>query len=108
MKNAEEIELFLNGEETQIGNSKHQKISTQSFYIWMKREIKGLYAQCFQLAYDVAKKAERALQHELGKPELSYLRFNYLAGRESLLAGEKLYLDIKRMEMAYHDLALVN
>lgn len=40
----------------------------------------------------------------LGNPELSFLQFGYLAGKEGLLAGEKLYLDIKRMEMAYHDL----
>jgi hypothetical protein len=73
-------------------------------YAWMKREVKGLYALCFQLAFDTARKAERALQHELGNPELSYLKYGYLAGKEGLLAGEKLYLDIKRMEMAYHDL----
>ncbi len=44
------------------------------------------------------------MQHELGNPELSFLQFGYLAGKEGLLAGEKLYFDIKRMEMAYHDL----
>ena len=69
----------------------------------MKREVKGLYSQCFQFAFDIARKAERALQHELGNPELSYLQFGYLAGKEGLLAGEKLYLDVKRMEMAYHE-----
>src|SRR6185369_443953 len=69
-----------------------------------KREVKGLYGQCFQFAFDTAKKAERALQHELGNPELAYLQYGYLSGKEGLLAGEKLYLDIKRMEMAYHDL----
>jgi hypothetical protein len=104
IKNAQEIEQFLNGEETQIGDKKHKKVSTQAFYTWMKREAKGLYGQCFQFAFDVAKKAERALQHELGNPSLSYLQFGYLSGKEGLLAGEKLYLDIKRMEMAYHDL----
>lgn len=104
IKNAQEIEQFLNGEETQIGNQKHKKISTQAFYTWMKREVKGIYSQCFQFAFDIAKKAERALQHELGNSSLSYLQFGYLSGKEGLLAGEKLYLDIKRMEMAYHDL----
>jgi Tc toxin complex TcA C-terminal TcB-binding domain len=104
IKNSEEIQQFLKGEETKIGNSKHKKVSTQAFYTWMKREVKGLYGQFFQLAFDTAKKAERALQHELGKPDVSFLQFGYLAGKEGLLAGEKLYLDIKRMEMAYHDL----
>src|SRR6185295_17595025 len=60
--------------------------------------------QCFQFAFDIARRAERALQHELGDPSLSYLQFGYLAGKEGLLAGEKLYLDVKRMEMAYHEL----
>ncbi|MBE0466281.1 MAG: insecticidal toxin protein [Candidatus Desulforudis sp.] len=100
MKHAEEIERFLNEE----GTEKTGKKTNKSLYAWMKREVKGLYSQCFQCAFDIAKKAERALQHELGDPELSYLRFGYLAGKEGLLAGEKLYLDVKRMEMAYHDL----
>lgn len=98
---SEDIEHFLQGEKNSSG---HKKTSTQAFYAWMKREVKGLYGQVFQFAFDVAKKAERALQHELGNPELSFLQFGHLAGKEGLLAGEKLYLDIKRMEMAYHDL----
>ena len=100
MKHAEEIERFLNEE----GTEKTGKKTNKALYVWMKREVKGLYAQCFQFAFDIAKKAERALQHELGNPQLSYLQFGYLAGKEGLLAGEKLYLDIKRMEMAYLDL----
>lgn len=100
MKHAEEIERFLNEE----GTEQNGKKTNKALYVWMKREVKGLYGQCFQFAFDVAKKAERALQHELGNSELSYLQFGYLAGKEGLLAGEKLYFDIKRMEMAYLDL----
>lgn len=99
MKHAEEIERFLNEE----GTEKTGKKTNKALYAWMKREVKGLYSQCFQFAFDIAKKAERGLQHELGNPGLSYLQFGYLAGKEGLLAGEKLYLDLKRMEMAYHD-----
>ncbi len=104
IQHACEIENFLKGNETPIGEGSHKKASTQALYAWMKREVKGLYAQCFQFAFDIAKKAERALQHELGNPDLSYLQFGYLEGKEGLLAGEKLYLDLKRMEMAYHEL----
>ena len=100
MKHAVDVETFLNGE----GTDKNGKRTNKSLYTWMKREVKGLYAQYFQLAFDTARKAERALQHELGKPELTYLEFGYLAGKEGLLAGEKLHLDLKRMEVAYHDL----
>jgi hypothetical protein len=108
IKHAQEIEYFLTGEKnpewTQKIDAKEKKTTNQALYAWMRREVKGLYGQVFQFAFDVAKKAERALQHELSNPELNFLQFGYLAGKEGLLAGEKLYLDIKRMEMAYHDL----
>jgi hypothetical protein len=97
--NAKEIMRFLDDE----NEPKTAKKTSKGLYAWMKREVRGLYGQCFQLAFDVAKKAERALQHELGNPELTFLRFDYQGGREGLLAGEKLHLDIKRMEMAYHE-----
>lgn len=101
MERAEEIEKFLQGEKVPGFTGKK---STQAFYAWMKRESKGLYARSFQLAFDVARKAERALQHELGNRKLTYIEYGYLAGIEGLLAGEKLAHDVKRMECAYHDL----
>lgn len=100
MEHAAEIEHFLNEE----GTERTGKKTNKSLYTWMKREVKGLYAQSFQLAFDIAKKAERALQHELGNLDLSYVQFGYLAGKEGLLAGEKLYLDVRRMELAFHGL----
>lgn len=100
IRHAEEVERFLNEE----GTERTGKKTNKALYTWMKREVKGLYAQCFQFAFDISKKAERALQHELGNPGLTYLQFGYLTGKEGLLAGDKLYLDLKRMEMAYHDL----
>jgi hypothetical protein len=99
MQHAQEIEDFLT-------NEKSGKKSNQAFYTWMKRELRGMYGQVFQFAYDVAKKAERALQHELGKTDLTFLQFGYMSGKEGLLAGEKLYFDLKRMELAYHELNL--
>lgn len=97
VEHAGEIEEFLTDE-------RKGKKTNQGLYAWMKRETKGLYGQCYEFAYDVAKKAERALQHELGDSRLSYVQFGYLSGNEGLLAGEKLYLDLKRMEMAFNDL----
>ena len=104
IRNAEEIEHFLTGESVAINGTRYRKASTHALYTWMKREVKGLYGQVFQFAFDIAKKAERALQHELGDPNLSFIQYGYLAGKEGLLAGEKLHFDIKRMEMAFHEL----
>jgi hypothetical protein len=97
IRNAQEIERFLTNE--RIG-----KTSNLAFYGWLRREARGLYSRCFQLAFDTARKAERALQHELGEPGRTFLQYDYLAGREEMLAGERLYLDVKRMELAYHEL----
>ncbi len=102
MANAQQIVDFLQGND--IGGGLPIKETTVGFYALMKRQVKGLYAKSFQLAYDVARKAERALQYELGDPSLSYIQFNYLDGTEGLLAGEKLLFDVKAMEMAFHDL----
>jgi hypothetical protein len=102
MLQAQQIVDFLQGNETNGGFL--VKETTIGFYAWMKREVKALYAKAFQLGFEVAKKAERALQHELGAPNISYIQYNYLDGTEGLLAGEKLMFDVKAMEMAYHDL----
>ncbi|HEY7036186.1 MAG TPA: hypothetical protein VH482_32935 [Thermomicrobiales bacterium] len=108
IRHAEEIEYFLSGEKNPDWRYKieprEKKATNKGLYTWLKREAKGLYGQCFQFAFDTARKAERALQHELGDSQLSYLQFGYLDGKEGLLAGERLFLDLKRMEMAYLDL----
>jgi hypothetical protein len=80
------------------------KVTNQSFYLWLKGELKTLHAQAFQLAYDTARKAERALQRELGDTKITFLQPGYLAGTEGLMAADRLMLDLRRMEAAYHDL----
>jgi hypothetical protein len=102
MANAQQIVDFLQG--NGIRPEFPTKETTIGFYALMKRDVKALHAKAFQLAFEVAKKAERAMQNELGDPSLSYIQFNYLDGNEGLLAGEKLSVDVKTMELAYHDL----
>ena len=47
------------------------------------------------------------MKRELMRPELDaqdFIKFNYWdGGRKGLLSGEALFLDVKKMEMAYHD-----
>ena len=105
MAQAEDIQNFLQGTELPVGNQgQHQKTSTVGFYLWMRGALQNLYSNAFQLAFATAKKAEQALQHELGDPTLTYVQSNYMDGMEGLLAGEKMLYDVKRMEMDYHDL----
>jgi hypothetical protein len=93
IKQSEAVEHFLSDKTTNV-----------DFYVWMKRELKSLYGQGFQFAFNIARKAERALQQELGDPMLSIVQYGDLSGKEGLLAGEKLYADILHMGMAYADL----
>jgi hypothetical protein len=105
MRQAQDIEKFLQGTQLPVGNQgQYQKASTVGFYLWTKGAVQGLYSNAFQLAFSMARKAEQALQEELGNAHLSYVQSNYLDGMEGLLAGEKLLFDVKRMEMDYHDL----
>lgn len=96
------LEFLTNEQNLRTGDQR--KTTTEDFYLWMKREAQALHAKCYQFAYDVAKKAEKALQHELGDSDKQFIQSGYLAGKEGLFAGEKLYFDIKRMEMSYAEL----
>jgi len=100
MQQSKDVLEFLTNEEN-LRSGDRRKTTTEDFYLWMKRESQSLHAKCFQFAFDVAKKAERALQHELGDSDSRFIQSGYLAGKEGLFAGEKLYFDLKRLEMAY-------
>jgi hypothetical protein len=95
----EVLEFLTNEENLRMGD--RRKTTTEDFYLWMKRESQSLHAKCFQFAFDVAKMTEQAAQHELGDSDLRVIQGGYLAGKEGLFAGEKLYFDLKRLEMAY-------
>lgn len=99
--------------QTQIANSQevddylHDKFTNEELHGWMQGEISRLYYQWYRFAFDTARRAERTMKLELRRPELDatdFVQFNYWdGGRKGLLSGEALQLDVKRMEMAYHD-----
>jgi hypothetical protein len=96
VKQAQDIQKFL-----------QSKFTSAVFYTWMQSELSGLYYQYYRFACDTARKAEQTMKQELMRPELDatqFIQFNYWdSGHKGLLSGEALYLDIKRMELAYHD-----
>jgi hypothetical protein len=93
LDNAREVEEFL-----------RDKYTNQELYGWMIGQAATLYFQTYQLAYDLAKRAERAFRHELGLQDSSYIQFGYWDSlKKGLLAGERLHHDLKRMEVAYLD-----
>ena len=93
MEQSEEVESFLG-----------DKFTSRELYSWMVGQISGIYFQAYQLAYDVAKRAERAYRHELGLSDSSFIQFGYWDSlKKGLLAGERLSQDLKRMEVTYLD-----
>jgi hypothetical protein len=70
----------------------------------MVGQISGIYFQSYQLAYDVAKRAERAYRYELGLKDSNFIQFGYWDSlKKGLLAGERLAYDLRRMEVEYID-----
>jgi Tc toxin complex TcA C-terminal TcB-binding domain len=80
------------------------KYTNQELYGWMLGQLATVYFQTYQLAYDIARKSERAFRHELGLKDSGFIQFGYWDSlKKGLLAGERLSQDLKRMELAYLD-----
>ena len=94
--NSQEVNQFL-----------HDKFTNEDLYLWMQGEISRLFYEYYRFAFDTARRAERTMKQELMRPEVDaqdFVKFNYWdAGRKGLLSGEALHLDLKRMELAYHE-----
>jgi hypothetical protein len=68
----------------------------------MVSQVSTIYFQSYQLAYDMAKRAERAFQFERAEWDASFIKFGYWDSlKKGLLAGERLHYDLRRMETAY-------
>ncbi|MGB7816857.1 MAG: neuraminidase-like domain-containing protein [Methylotenera sp.] len=78
------------------------KFTNQQLYEWMSRELSSLYDKTYRLAIETARKAERAAERELGMKALNVIRHDYWDSmKQGLLAGERLYHDLKRLEVTY-------
>ncbi len=95
IENAKEVDEYM----------RYQKFTNQELYSWMVGQLSGIYFQSYQLAYDVAKRAERAYRYELGLKDSNFIQFGYWDSlKKGLLSGERLHHDLKRMDVAYLDL----
>jgi hypothetical protein len=77
------------------------KFSNEELYGWMSGKLKTLHRQAYNLAFDLAKQAQKAFQLELGRTE-SYVQFgDWDSSRQGLLAGEMLSGQLRELEAAY-------
>ena len=79
------------------------KYTNQELYNWQIGQLSGVFFQSYQLAYDLAKRAERCFRFELGMQDGSnYINFGYWDSlKKGLLSGEKLQYDLRKLEAAY-------
>jgi Tc toxin complex TcA C-terminal TcB-binding domain/ABC toxin N-terminal region/Neuraminidase-like domain len=95
IENAQKVDDFIRG-----------KFTSQQLYRWMSSRIAEVYFRTWQLALDQARRAERTYQFELGldantTPFIQNDSWDNL--KKGLMAGDRLYNDLKRMESAHQN-----
>ncbi len=78
------------------------KFSNEELYQWMNDRLQHVCKEGYQLAYNMARKAEKAYRFELGIPDSSFIQYGYF--QDSFLgitAGEQLSLALKQLESSF-------
>ena len=89
--NARDVDAFM-----------RDRYTNRDLYDWMVSQVSSTYSQSYQLAYDLAKRAEKCYQHELAKPDASFVQYGHWDSlKKGLLAGERLQYDLERCEASY-------
>ncbi len=92
LKQNKDVERFL-----------RTKFSNKDLYGWMKGQLAATYYQSYKLAFEMARRAEKAFHFERSAGTDTFIKFGYWDGlRQGLLAGERLAQDLRRMDSAYH------
>lgn len=91
--NAQEMEEFL-----------RNKYTKQELYVWMDSQVRALYHQAYNLAFDLATRAEKAFRFERGLSTSNFIQYGYWdAAYDGLYSGERLYIGLKQLEAAYQE-----
>jgi hypothetical protein len=100
-------ELAIHGQQLAQNQAIEQylttKFTSEQLYDWMAGRLAELYYQAYQLAFDLARSAQRAYQFERGTNQ-TFLDFTYWDSlRKGLLAGEGLMQSLAQLEKSYLD-----
>lgn len=95
----------------QLADYLTSKFTNEELYGWMVGRLTELHRQSYDLALDLARRAERAMRFEvmgwdapIGSDDPRVVRLGmYDGGRKGLLAAEELLLDLRRLEVAWLD-----
>jgi hypothetical protein len=91
IQNAQKVQDFLSG-----------KYTNQQLYSWMVDQISKAFLQCYQMAYNLATQAEAGFRFERCLATSNYIQFGHWDSlKKGLMSGERLYADLKTMELAF-------
>lgn len=86
----------------EIRDYMEDKFSNVELYNWQVNEISKIFFRTYQLTFDLALQAEKAYQMEMGVETSNYIQYGrWDSLKKGLLSGEKLFADLKEMEIAY-------
>ncbi len=89
--NAQDVDAFMRSKYTNL-----------ELFQWQVGQISQVFFQSYQLAYDLARRAERCFRFELGLEDSSYISFGYWDSlKRGLMSGDNLQCDLRRLESAY-------
>jgi len=78
------------------------KFTSLGLYAWLSDELQRLYRDAYNLAHEMARMAQRAYQYEHSAEDEVFVEPGHWNGsRAGLLAGERLQLQLERMEKAH-------
>lgn len=93
VNNAEEMQAFVTG-----------KYSNDQLFRWLSNQLSRVFFRSYELAFDVAKRAQRCFELELGAERTNYIRYGaWDSRRQGLLSGERLVQGLRELEKAYYD-----
>lgn len=79
-----------------------RRFTNAELHRWMANELSATYSKAYGFALDLARRAERCFQFELGQPGVTFVRSAQFVGRrKGLLAGNELVADLQRLEAEY-------
>lgn len=101
-------EKDLQSHEKQIEQAKElydfykNKFTNLGLYKYMATTLSRLFSQSYNMAFDMAKKAEKCYQFETGNDTKFFIQNeNWDSGYAGFLAGERLLLQLQQMERSY-------
>jgi hypothetical protein len=109
---AADIKVALAGKDLDIHNKQMEqagelheaykdKFSNLGLYTYLSTQLNRLYRQAYNMALDIAKKAEQTYQFERDDNSFFIANDNWQPDRAGLLGGEKLLLQLQQMERTY-------